>query len=206
MSSSKLIVVIGATGNQGGSVVNTFLNDSTWRVRGVTRNASTPKAVSLKSRGVHVVQADMDDPTSLAAAFEGANAIFAVSDFWAIFGDPASIEKLKPGQALNEWAKERESQQLKNVVDAAAKVATLDRFVISSLPNVAKLSGGKYPNVCHFDSKADAVDYEKETHPELWAKTSVYNAGFFLSNFIGDPAGRPTKVSQLQMKYIDALS
>lgn len=197
MSPQKLIVVIGATGNQGGSVVNTFLDDPDWRVRGITRTPSSTSASSLISRGVEVVQADMDEPASLTAAFEGANAIFAVSDFWVIYRNPTAAKdelKPKPGQPLNEWAKARETGQLKNVIDAAAKVQTLERFVISSMPNVTKLSGGKYTHVCHFDSKADAAEYAKDTYPDLWAKTSEFKPGFFMSNFISDPAGMPVKV------------
>jgi nucleoside-diphosphate-sugar epimerase len=194
MSAPKLIVVIGATGNQGGSVVSTFLDDPCWRVRGITRNPSSPKAASLRSRSVEVVQADMDEPASLAVAFEGANAIFAVSDFWTIYNDPANKDKPEPSQPLNEWTKERETQQLKNVIDAAAQVPTLERFVLSSLPNVTKLSGGKYTHVCHFDSKANAAEYGRETYPDLWAKTSLYTAGLFLSNLVSHPAGKPTKV------------
>lgn len=199
MSASKLIVVVGATGNQGGSVVNTFLDESGWKVRGVTRDASSPKALSLKSRGVEVVQADMDEPASLAKVFTGANAIFAVSDFWTIIRpmmmDPQSYkDDPDADKPVNERAKAREAQQLKNVIDAAAQVSTLDRFIISSLPNVIELSGGKYTNVCHFDSKAVAADYARDTYPGLWAKTSLYKAGFFLSNMVGDPAGTPTQV------------
>lgn len=204
MSSQKLIVVVGATGNQGGSVVNTFLQEPDWRIRGITRNPASASASSLASRGVEVVQADLDEPGSLTAAFQDAHAIFAITDFWAIYRNPDAAKdefKPKPGQQLNDWAKGRETSQLKNIIDAAAKVPSLERFVVSSMPNVTRLSGGKYTHVCHFDSKADAVDYEKETYPDLWAKTSEYKPGFFLSNFVGDPAGRPIKVSSLLTEH-----
>ena len=60
MDAQKLILILGATGNQGGSVVESFLQDSQWRVRAVTRNTSSTKAKALASRGAEVVQANMD--------------------------------------------------------------------------------------------------------------------------------------------------
>ena len=194
MASTKLIAVLGATGNQGGSVVDTFLKESGWRVRAITRNSTSAKAQSLKARGAEVVQADMDTPSTLLTAFEGASAIFAVSDFWGLYGDPANKNKPQQGQPLNVWAGNYETQQLKNVVDAAAKVQTLERFVISSLSNATKWSGGKYTHVYHFDSKAKGHEYAEQTYPDLWAKTSIYQAGFFISNFAGHPAMTPKLV------------
>ncbi|KAM5354851.1 hypothetical protein ACJ41O_001497 [Fusarium nematophilum] len=191
--SSKLIIVLGATGTQGGSVVDSFLNEPGWQVRAITRSTSSPKAQSLASRGAQVVHADMDSPATLSAAFEGANAIFAVSDFWGIYGDPANKDKAKPGQPLNEWAGERETQQLKNVIDTAAKVPTLERFILSSLSNATKWSKGKYTRVYHFDSKANAEDYGRDTYPELWANTSTFQAGFYLGNYLLNPIAQPTK-------------
>lgn len=59
MSSKKIITVFGATGAQGGAVVQTFLNDpklkSEWTVRAVTRDATSEKAKKLQSQGAEVV-------------------------------------------------------------------------------------------------------------------------------------------------------
>jgi NAD(P)-dependent dehydrogenase (short-subunit alcohol dehydrogenase family) len=195
MTAQNLIVVIGATGGQGGSVVDTFLNEPNWRVRGITRNSSSRKAEALKRRGVEVVQANLDDPASLVPAFEGANAIFLVSDFWAIYNELAGRPNAHPGKSLNEQAKERETQQLNNAIDVAAELPSLSRLVISSLPHAAKLTAGKYAHIYHYESKADAEDYAKEKYPDLWSKTSVFKGGFFLSNFTDHPMSQPTKVS-----------
>ncbi|KAJ4206700.1 hypothetical protein NW767_002988 [Fusarium falciforme] len=202
MSSQKLIVILGATGNQGGSVATTFLQDPDWKVRALTRNASSSKAQALASRGAEVIEADIDKPSTLTAAFESANTIFAVSDFWGLYGDPANREKAKPGQALNEWAGEHETQQLKNVIDEAAKVSTLERFIISALSDATKWSQGKYKHVYHFDSKARAVVYAEKAYPELWAKTSVYQAGLFLSNFVQNPLTQPIKNADGVVQFI----
>ncbi|KAG4262513.1 hypothetical protein FPRO04_06373 [Fusarium proliferatum] len=196
MTTKKLIVIIGATGGQGGSVVNSFLNDPEWRVRDITRNPSSQKSKNLEARGAQVVQANLDDRASLAKAFQDANVIFAVSDFWGIYNDPKNRNKPRQGQALNEWTKGQEIQQLKIIIDEAARVSSLERFIMSSLPGPTKLSRGKYTNVCHHDSKADAEEYGEQNQPELWAKTSVYLPGYFLSNFLTHPMAQPTKQKQ----------
>lgn len=56
---SKLITVFGATGNQGGSVITSILNDpilsEEFKIRGITRDISKPAAQALAARGVEVV-------------------------------------------------------------------------------------------------------------------------------------------------------
>ncbi|KAL0933924.1 uncharacterized protein CTRU02_210723 [Colletotrichum truncatum] len=202
MTYSKLVVILGATGNQGGSVTSTFLEEPGWQVRALTRNTSGPKAQALAARGAQVAYADLDKPESLAAAFEDANAIFAVSDFWGLYGDSSSKEKAKPGQPLNAWAGEHETLQLKGVIDAAARVPTLERFVLSSLANVTKWSGGKYTHVYHFDSKANAAEYGQERYPDLWKKTSIFQAGFFLSNYVSNPMTKVSKNEEGVVQFI----
>lgn len=194
MASQNLIAVLGATGNQGGSVVNTFIQDPEWRIRAITRNPASDRAQNLASRGVEVVSANLDDPSSLESAFKDARAIFVVSNFWDIYGNPENFTKLAPGQDLNAWTAEQETQQLKNAVDAASKVMTLDRLVISSVSNTKKWSKGKYTHIYHFNSKANAVDYAEATYPELWAKTSIYQAGFFIDGIFTNSLGELVKV------------
>lgn len=56
---SEILTVFGATGNQGGSVIQTILADSTlsqkWKLRGVTRDTSKPAAKELAAAGVEMV-------------------------------------------------------------------------------------------------------------------------------------------------------
>ncbi|RGP67912.1 hypothetical protein FLONG3_8380 [Fusarium longipes] len=205
MTKSKIIVVIGATGGQGGSVSETFLQDTSWLVRGITRNPSSPKAKALQARGADIVQADLNDPESLAKAFQDATVIFAISDFWGIYSEASDLDNSQPGPLSNEWVKQKETQQLKNVIDEAAKVPSLQRFVISSLPSVIKLTGGKYTNACHFDSKANAVEYGEQQQPGLWSKTSVFLPGYFLSNFLDHPMAQPTKKDNGQVQFVTNL-
>ncbi|KAH7193701.1 uncharacterized protein B0J16DRAFT_395606 [Fusarium flagelliforme] len=205
MSSSKLIVILGATGNQGGSVVESFLSESNWKVRALTRNSASSKAKALSSKGAEVVQADLDDPSTLTSAFEGAHAIFAISDFWGLFNE-VNRPRAKLGQSLNEWAAEHEEQQLKNVIDAASKVPTLERFILSSLSHAEKWSKGKYTRVYHFDGKARAAEYIPKAHPDLWAKTSIFQAGLFLNNFLQLPLNQPVKNADGIVQFITALN
>lgn len=204
MATKKLIVILGATGNQGGSVAQVFLQEPQWRVRAVTRNPASAKAQALAARGAEVVQADLDLPSTLSSAFQNANVIFAVSDFWGIFGDPANAAKAKD-QPLNVWAANHETEQLKSVIDAAAKVPTLERFVFSSLSDATKWSRGKYTHVYHFDSKAKAEAYGGETYPELWKKTSVFQAGFFLSNYLSLPIFQPQMTANGVAQFVGPL-
>ncbi|KAM0332204.1 hypothetical protein ACHAQA_002479 [Verticillium albo-atrum] len=205
MSSAKLLVVFGATGNQGGSVASTFIEEPGWQVRALTRNPSSPKAQALAARGAEVVHADLDNPGTFSAAFEGAHAIFLVSDYWGQYADPVNQGRAKPGQPLTAWVAEHETQQLKDAIDAVAKVPTLERFILSSLSNATKWSNGKYPHVYYFDSKANAEIYGRNEYPELWAKTSVFQAGLFLSNHVGSPIGKPTKNKEGTVQFFGTL-
>lgn len=80
--STKLIVVTGVTGVQGGSVARLFAQDPNWRVRGITRHSDKPANASLREAGIELVAGDYDDVDSLDRAFNGANAIFGTTDFW----------------------------------------------------------------------------------------------------------------------------
>lgn len=73
MSEKKLLVVVGATGTQGSSVITHFLKEEPeYRLRGLTRNTTSPKAQALAAKGIEMVQANLNDPPSITSAFEGA--------------------------------------------------------------------------------------------------------------------------------------
>ncbi|MCJ1258052.1 hypothetical protein MMC24_005881 [Lignoscripta atroalba] len=166
MASKKVLVVFGATGGQGGSVVKAILGDpkaaSEFAIRAVTRDASKPNAQALASKGVEVVTADLEDKSSLRAALKGAYAVFAVTNFW---------EKMSA---------EVEFQQGKNIADVS-KELEVQHLVWSSLLNVTKLSGGKLAKVAHFDSKADVEEYIVS----IGVPASFFLPAFFMSNFLG---------------------
>lgn len=89
---AKLVVIVGVTGNQGGSVAARFLQDPTYRIRGLTRDPSSPRAQSLATQGVEIVRADLDDASTLAPAFAGASLIFSVTNYWS----PSSARTAAP--------------------------------------------------------------------------------------------------------------
>jgi uncharacterized protein YbjT (DUF2867 family) len=62
---SKLLVVFGATGQQGGSVVETILVDpglsKEYSLRGTTRDVGSFAAQALTKKGVEVDRAELDN-------------------------------------------------------------------------------------------------------------------------------------------------
>lgn len=197
----KLVVVVGATGNQGGSVCRRFLRDPQYAVRGLTRDTSTAPAQELAALGVEVVRADLDDPKSLEAAFAGANVLFGVTNYWEPFFRPDCRAKAQElGITCRRYAYDVEYRQGKNIADAAATVAdSLDDngFLVSTLSHAAKCSNGKIKDLYHFDAKADVFpDYVAATYPNLTAKMSCIQTGFFTTSHRILPDSYFKKVSQ----------
>ncbi|KAF7890074.1 uncharacterized protein EAF02_002489 [Botrytis sinoallii] len=159
---AKTVVVLGATGIQGGSVAAKFLSLG-WKARGITRNTSSPSTQALSNQSIEAVSADQDDPTSLVAAFSGAEAIFAVTNFWEPFYRKYEELSKQGDQVAGEYAAAIEILRGKAIVDAAAKIlqeeGKLERFIWSTLPSFKKLSNGKYSYVYHFDAKAEVATY-----------------------------------------------
>ena len=181
---SKLLVVTGALGEQGRSIVNYFLrHEPTYKIRGLTRKPTSDAAIALSKQGVEVVQADLDDVQSLKTAFNGANAIYAYTAFGDLLQSAAVAEKLKSGQEtfIGKAAYDIEVQQGKNIADAAAGVPELERLIWSSLADVAKWSRGKYKHAYHFDSKAHTLDYMLSVEA-LKSKVSSLVLGCFAEN------------------------
>ncbi|KAH8705487.1 putative hscarg dehydrogenase [Talaromyces proteolyticus] len=194
---SKTIVIVGVTGIQGSSVAHTFLRLPGWKVRGITRKPSSPAAQALATKGVEIVQADLDDKQSLLPAFEGANVIFSNTDFFghlqdALFGGNISLGARSP----NEYAFDREVEQGLNIAEAAASptvLKTLERFVLSSLSDARKLSGGKYTYVYHNDAKAEIIRATQAQFPEVAARTSTVQVGHYVTNWKASPPLMPQK-------------
>lgn len=77
-SPSALILVIGATGTQGGAAARVLLAHG-HRVRILTRNLQSPAAQLLIKSGAEAVQGDMNDPDSLDEALRGISGVFSMS-------------------------------------------------------------------------------------------------------------------------------
>ncbi|KAK3618738.1 hypothetical protein LTR56_003421 [Elasticomyces elasticus] len=188
----KLIVVLGATGIQGGSVARLYATLPGWRIRGITRDPTKASCAPLHEAGVELVAADLDDVASLDRAFEGANAIFAVTE---------------QGRKPNEIAMDLEIQQGKNIIHAAAKhLHTLDRLIVSTLSDSEKWSGGQIKWNLHFDGKAKYTQYLKDKFPDLAKKTSYVQMGSYLSNWRAFPFLAPAKQADGSFVHVSSGS
>ena len=191
-----VIVVIGATGNQGGSVIEAFLPESpNWHIRAVTRDPSSAKAQALASKGCEVVQADTGDVSSLITAFAGATAIFAVTDYWAPFWNSDVRRRLQPGQSIRTYCCDEEIRHGTNMAKAAATTLdSLTHYIWSCTSSPRKWSMGKYNDIHHFESKAAVTDYINEKEPSLAARMSTIQVSFYASNVYTFASMRPQKV------------
>ena len=66
----QLLTVVGGTGTQGRSVIEAALKDGHSKIRALTRNPDSKNAKELAAKGVEVIQADVNDESSLVKAFE----------------------------------------------------------------------------------------------------------------------------------------
>jgi uncharacterized protein YbjT (DUF2867 family) len=185
MADKKIIAVLGATGAQGGGLVRAILGDpaSGFAVRAITRDASSPKALALTALGAEVVQADVDDEDSLAAAFAGAYGAFCVTFYWEHFSP------------------EREAAQVAFMASAARR-AGLKHVVWSTLEDTRRwipLDDDRMPTlmgsykVPHFDSKgASNARFTEQGVPVTFLQTSFYwdNFVFFGMGPKKGPDGR----------------
>jgi uncharacterized protein YbjT (DUF2867 family) len=151
----KLIAVIGATGQQGGSVVRALQAGGQFTVRALTRSPGKHRELADE-----VVEADLDRPETLKAAFDGAHGVFLVTNFW-----------------------EEGADELKQATAAvhAAKDAGVKHFVWSTLPDAEAISSGKF-HVHHFTGKARIDRIVKEAG---FAYHTFVIAPFFYQNLAG---------------------
>ena len=110
--------MVGATGQQGGGVVRALQASSQFKVRALSRNPGKHRELAGE-----VVEADLNRPETLKAAFEEAHGVFLVTNF-----QEAGTDEHKQATAAVR----------------AAKDAGVKHFVWSTLPNVEAISGGKF--------------------------------------------------------------
>ncbi len=76
-SREEPVLVIGATGQQGGAATRELLRRR-WSVHALVRNADTPGAQVLRDAGARLVIGKLDDVASLRAAMSAAHGVFLV--------------------------------------------------------------------------------------------------------------------------------
>jgi uncharacterized protein YbjT (DUF2867 family) len=172
MSEQKIIAVTGATGAQGGGLVQAILSDPERRfaARAITRKPDSEKARALAAAGAEVVHGDADQPASLVAALSGAWGAFFVTPFW------------------EHLSTERELAQA-SAMARASRAAGLAHVVWSTLEDSRRwipLEDARLPTlhgrykVPHFDAKGEADRvFAAEAAP-----TSYLMAAFYWENFI----------------------
>ena len=158
MTNRKTILVFGATGAQGGSVARALLTRGRFDVRALTRKPDSPAAQALRELGAEIVQGDLDDRASLAAALDGCYGAFGVTNFWEHFA--------------------KEGEQGRNLVAAVAE-AKIEHFVFSTLPPIEKATGGALKSP-HFDLKAEHEEYARS----LGIPATFIHVPFYYENFL----------------------
>ena len=126
-----------------------------FKVRALSRNPGKHRALAEE-----VVQADLDRPETLNAAFAGAAGVFLVTNFWE-----SGTDEFKQATAAVR----------------AAKEAGVKHFIWSTLPDVEAISGGKF-EVPHFTGKARIDRIVKEAG---FVHHTFVIAPFFYQNLVG---------------------
>jgi uncharacterized protein YbjT (DUF2867 family) len=157
-STAKTIAVAGATGAQGGAVVDALLEHGA-SVRALVRSTGSERARNLANRGVELVQIDAKDPASLTNALRGVDAFFFMT---TPYSDPQNPDL------------DGEIQQGVDFADAAT-AAQVPHVVFSSVGGAERDSG-----VPHFESK-------RRVEEHLLGRglsTTIVRPVFFMDNFL----------------------
>lgn len=152
---NKVILVTGATGNQGGAVASQLVA-SGWRVRALIRDPDKPVSRSLVWKGIELIEGDLDNPLSVGRALRGAYGVFCVLSW-------------------SEGGIEKEIRQGKNIADTA-KASGVKHFIYSSVGGAERSTG-----IPHFDSK---WQIERYVHG-LGLPATVFRPVFMMYNFKG---------------------
>src|SRR4029078_101331 len=139
MSTFLRILVVGATGAQGGSVARHLLRTNSYKVRCLTRRPDSPAAKAIAELGGEIVAGELNNPAALRAALRGCDGAFGVTNYWEHF--------------------EREFEHGRNFIDALT-ASGIQHAVISTLPHTKLLSGGRLA-VTHFDTKGRIEEYAR---------------------------------------------
>jgi uncharacterized protein YbjT (DUF2867 family) len=149
----RLILVSGATGQQGGAVAWSLLKRG-FPVRALTRDLEKPEARALAQGGAELVRGDLEDRSSLERVLEGVYGVFSVQNFY-------------------EGGYEAEVRQGKTLADAA-KAAGVKHLVYSSVG-----SAHRETSIPHFDSKWEIEQYKRE----IDLPYTILRPVFFMQNW-----------------------
>ena len=152
------ILVVGASGMQGGEVARQLLKQGACKIRCMTRHPDSEPAKLLQSRGAEILEADLDDPASIRRTVRGCNAVFGVTNFWE--------------------AHFREYDQGVNLIDAVAE-AGVGHLVLSTLPSSKAMSHGAI-DLPHFETKARIEEHTRLRNVPF----TFVHVAFYYENFL----------------------
>lgn len=171
------VLVIGATGKQGGAVVDLLLNRG-HDVTAYVRSPESPSALALSTAGARLVTGDLADHEALGGAADGVDAIFGLS---VPFGDGGKDEEVAQGRLL---------------VDVAARTGA--HLVYSSVRGADRMVE---TDIDHADSKQLVEAYLRDQQVRATVLGPVYfmenalNVGFsrLTDGILANPlsAGKP---------------
>jgi uncharacterized protein YbjT (DUF2867 family) len=168
VTGSRQILVLGATGQQGGAVARHLLTTG-WQVLALTRDPGGAPALALERQGAQLVKGDMGDAAALDQALQGVHGVFSVQ--------PA----VSPG-----IADAREEEHRGRAVADAAQRAGVQHLVYSSVVGADAQSRFRYQPKWEIERHIRALDLP-------W---TVLRPAGFMEDLIGPrfgvPAGRFT--------------
>ena len=168
-----VIAVTMATSRQGMGVVKELSKTNKYKIRAITRNVQSSKAIELGSlKNVELVKGDLMDSKSLNRAFEGVDVIFGNTT-------PTKGWKLFRGSIVRSYEIEQ-GLNLINQVKIAYEKGKLSHFIFSSISK-AKDPLKNYPAPGHFTSKWDIEEYLEKLN--LNRITTVLRPVSYFENF-----------------------
>ncbi|WP_182047268.1 NmrA/HSCARG family protein [Curtobacterium sp. ME26] len=160
-TSTVPVAVFGATGNQGGAVVDALLQRGA-AVRALVRRPESDAAKALAARGAELVHADASDAKSLVTALTGVDTFFFMTTFMNSSGEPATEADLE--------------------AEVAQGIALADAAVSAGVAHVVYSSVGgaeRHSKVPHFDSKRRVEEHLEQ----LDVRVTFLRPAFFIDNF-----------------------
>ncbi len=154
--SNRIVVISGATGQQGGAVARALAGKG-FTIRALTRNPESDAAKAVaRDTGAQLVKAELDDEASIRAALTGAWGAFAVQNTWT-----AGVE-----------GEEAQGHRFAKI----AREAGIQHFVYTSVASADRQTG-----IPHFDNKARV---EGTVRGLDFPSYAIIRPVFFMSNLV----------------------
>lgn len=181
---TRPVLVTGATGKQGGSVVNALLEKpDDIVVLAVTRNPDSAASKALAARGVKLVKGDLNDVPTL---FESARAVAPGGKIWGVFSVQAMGMRTDPVNLTSN----PEVKQGIALIDEAIK-AGVTHFVYSSVDRGGEeKSWTDMTDVPHFRTKAYIENHLRDAAKGSNMTWSIVRPVIFFENLTPDFFGK----------------